>query len=355
MFRAVNTEVVLQISIFLLTKSAFGSINSNICSALRCDIVGFSRFFHECIRYKCGRFGRGFFGRGGGGNNYFLTCKSTEFKCDNSRCIPSIYRCDNDNDCGDDSDENCGIVQAAEYTVSFSPASAMLNKGENLTALCNIPNGQGALYINSKLKVTWYHNSRKLTSLCEFEEPSMENKYDCNVLFQQANNISFEFTIMDLQKADAGNLTCEVLKQVKERGKWVRDDLVARMSGTIKIREPITEMSFRINQSMIETLTLDNLTTLYTIEVDPGLYSPECMVKGSTPKANVTIMIGDELLEGRVEDMQNDEGVQFIAYDIKLKENTESIIMCRSTVPGLPNSTVERTFKVIVPESKYIL
>ncbi|XP_062607388.1 uncharacterized protein LOC134269187 [Saccostrea cucullata] len=128
-----------------------------------------------------------------------------------------------------------GMAQAQEYTVLISPASAMLNKGENLTALCNIP-GLSALDIISKLKVRWYHNGRQLTSLCEFEEPSMFDKYACSVLSPQANNLSLEFTVRNVQKADAGNLTCEVLKQVKEEGKWVRDDLIAKKSVAINVR-----------------------------------------------------------------------------------------------------------------------
>ena len=43
-------------------------------------------------------------------NTLFLagSCGPLEFKCTNSRCIPSHWKCDRDNDCGDNSDEqNC--------------------------------------------------------------------------------------------------------------------------------------------------------------------------------------------------------------------------------------------------------
>ena len=33
------------------------------------------------------------------------TCKSNHFQCTNGRCIPQIWRCDYDDDCGDRSDE----------------------------------------------------------------------------------------------------------------------------------------------------------------------------------------------------------------------------------------------------------
>jgi len=38
-------------------------------------------------------------------------CHSSEFQCANSKCVSSNFRCDNDDDCGDDSDEqNCGNI-----------------------------------------------------------------------------------------------------------------------------------------------------------------------------------------------------------------------------------------------------
>ena len=36
-------------------------------------------------------------------------CSDNEFTCNNGKCIPAEYECDNENDCGDGSDEaGCG-------------------------------------------------------------------------------------------------------------------------------------------------------------------------------------------------------------------------------------------------------
>ena len=38
-------------------------------------------------------------------------CTTGQFKCDNNKCIPSAWRCDDQKDCGDNSDEkNCKSV-----------------------------------------------------------------------------------------------------------------------------------------------------------------------------------------------------------------------------------------------------
>jgi hypothetical protein len=39
-------------------------------------------------------------------------CHGEEFHCNNSRCIPNIFECDFENDCGDGSDEhaNCTVT-----------------------------------------------------------------------------------------------------------------------------------------------------------------------------------------------------------------------------------------------------
>lgn len=33
-------------------------------------------------------------------------CEEDQFRCRNERCIPSVWRCDEDNDCSDNSDED---------------------------------------------------------------------------------------------------------------------------------------------------------------------------------------------------------------------------------------------------------
>lgn len=35
-------------------------------------------------------------------------CEEDEFQCQNGYCIRSLWHCDGDNDCGDNSDEQCG-------------------------------------------------------------------------------------------------------------------------------------------------------------------------------------------------------------------------------------------------------
>lgn len=41
---------------------------------------------------------------------------------------------------------------------------------------------------------------------------------------------------VDVQRADAGNLTCEVYEKIMENDKWVRTELVAIKSAAIQVR-----------------------------------------------------------------------------------------------------------------------
>ena len=45
-------------------------------------------------------------------------CHEEEFKCNNSRCIPDLFECDFENDCGDGSDEhaNCTVLTKCKKT-----------------------------------------------------------------------------------------------------------------------------------------------------------------------------------------------------------------------------------------------
>lgn len=47
-------------------------------------------------------------------------CSESEFRCDNNQCIPGNWRCDHDNDCGDNSDErDCG-EQELSFKLTYS-------------------------------------------------------------------------------------------------------------------------------------------------------------------------------------------------------------------------------------------
>lgn len=41
-------------------------------------------------------------------------CEEDEFPCQNGYCIRSLWHCDGDNDCGDNSDEQCGEPSSRE-------------------------------------------------------------------------------------------------------------------------------------------------------------------------------------------------------------------------------------------------
>lgn len=239
-----------------------------------------------------------------------------------------------------------GLAWSA-YTVKVASQSTLVNPGDKYVAYCNIP-GQGALDIIQNLKVKWFHNGQPLTSLCEFMSTALTQKYSCKVLSPQPNNISLELAVLEVQKADAGNLTCAVYEKIKENDKVVKDELVAMKSVPIQVREPIKSMKFMFDQKNDHYLTLENNEALHQVEVLPGKYAPTCEVMGSMPKANVMIMMGDQMMQGRIVDMENKMGTQFVAEETEFRGNSQVNVMCSAEVDGLPNSKMERTYQVVV-------
>ncbi|XP_043925731.1 complement component C6 [Protopterus annectens] len=64
-----------------------------------------------------------------------LDCKN-KFQCDNGRCIPKSLKCNNENDCGDNSDENDCIRKSQVCTRKFEsiPSAQLMGAGYNLMA-----------------------------------------------------------------------------------------------------------------------------------------------------------------------------------------------------------------------------
>ncbi|XP_065930227.1 uncharacterized protein [Magallana gigas] len=239
-----------------------------------------------------------------------------------------------------------GLV-GSEYIVNVASQSTLVNPGDKYVAYCNIP-GQGALDIIQNLKVKWFHNGQALTSLCEFLSSHLTQKYSCKVLQPQQNNISLELTVLNVQKADAGNLTCDVYEKIKENEQWVRDELVAIKSLAIQVREPIKSMMFRFDANKDEYLTLDNNETLHAMEVLSGKYAPSCEAIGGMPKANVQIMMGDQMMQGRIMDIENKMGTEFVADATDFRGNSQINVTCTAEVEGLPNSEMQLTYRVVV-------
>ena len=60
-----------------------------------------------------------------------MTCAPNQFRCHNKRCIPYVWRCDGDSDCGDDSDEqNCQQGSCA------TPGDLILSQSNCMLLIC---------------------------------------------------------------------------------------------------------------------------------------------------------------------------------------------------------------------------
>uniref|UniRef100_A0A8W8MCJ8 Ig-like domain-containing protein n=1 Tax=Magallana gigas TaxID=29159 RepID=A0A8W8MCJ8_MAGGI len=241
---------------------------------------------------------------------------------------------------------NRGLV-GSEYIVNVASQSTWVNPGENYVAYCNLP-GLEALDIIINLKVKWLHNNQPLTDLCVFLSAEFAQKYSCRILSPQHKNISSVLTVSNVQKADAGNLTCEVNEKIRVGDEWVRDELVAMKSVAIQVSEPIKSMMFRFDANKDEYLTLDNNEALHPMEVLSGKYAPSCEAMGGMPKANVQIMLGDQMMQGRIMDIENKMGTKFVADATGFRVNSQVNVTCSAEVDGLPNSKMELTYQILV-------
>ena len=108
------------------------------------------------------------------------TCKSNEFTCANGKCITHTWRCDFDNDCGDDSDEThcrkcclfylCGLVviNVHEQLFSFSHTSGTVPLKSKLTVpRYSILDTRSSIVLSIKSRVL---RSESQVSSCELRK-----------------------------------------------------------------------------------------------------------------------------------------------------------------------------------------
>lgn len=74
-------------------------------------------------------------------------------------------------------------------------------------------------------------------------------------------------------------------------------------------------MVFKLDPSSAHYLTQEDNEAILQMEVLPGRYAPSCEVMGSV--ANVIIMMGDQMMQGRV--VFDKIGTQFLAKETDFK------------------------------------
>lgn len=82
------------------------------------------------------------------------------------------------------------------------------------------------------MQISTYHWDFTVNIICPYDRSfCVQGDFD-----QGFFNIDKNFFLVDVQKADAGNLTCDVYEKIKENEQWVRDELVAIKSLAIQVR-----------------------------------------------------------------------------------------------------------------------
>jgi hypothetical protein len=84
-------------------------------------------------------------------------CSSGQFTCNNNKCVPSSYRCDDDNDCGDRSDERgCSSGSSSDDSSCFPASSTVILESglrRKLSDL-NIGDSVQSVDVNGKLAIS---------------------------------------------------------------------------------------------------------------------------------------------------------------------------------------------------------
>ena len=75
-------------------------------------------------------------------------CPSDHYRCSNGQCIPASYRCDQDNDCGDRSDEmGCREYQRLPPACRISIVFDVLSSCQ-YTSFCQCPFSDRCFFSN---------------------------------------------------------------------------------------------------------------------------------------------------------------------------------------------------------------